>query len=241
MLRSFEIALGFLTVFRVRIEPFPELSETGRAAWAFPLVGMLMGGLLAAAQLALSGLFPAAVTGVLVVALWVVLTGGLHLDGWTDCWDALAAAVSRERRLEILKDSRLGTFGAVGLLFLLALKTAAVAQGDLAPLTLLLAPVAGRAVMVVAAAGSGDRGRGMAALFVAGLDEKVVRWAVILGFGPVLLAGGMGIAAAAAALLAALWFRRFALSRLGMINGDVIGGTCELAETVFLLVASARW
>lgn len=241
MLRSFEIALGFLTVFKVRVEPFPELSETGRAAWAFPLVGMLLGGLLAAAQFALGDRFPAAVNGVLLLGLWVVLTGGLHLDGWTDCWDALAAAVSRERRLAILKDSRLGTFGALGLFFVLGLKTAALAQPGVSSLTLFLAPVVGRAVMVVASAGVVNVGAGMAAAFVSGLDARAVGGAAVLGFVPVMLAGWSGILAAVAALLAAVWFRSFALSRLGMVNGDVIGGTCELSETVFLIVAAARW
>lgn len=241
MLRGFIIALGFLTVFKVRVEPFPELRETGRAAWAFPLVGMVLGGCLVAAYWALAPRLPLAGVAVLLLVLWVVLTGGLHLDGWADCWDALGAAVSRERRLMILKDSRLGTFGALGLLFLLGLKAAVLAQPDLPLFLVFLTPAVGRAVMVVAPVGVEHTGSGMAAAFVSGLNRKVVLLAAWLGLGPVVFGGWPALVAALAALAAGLWFRRLALARLGMVNGDVLGGICELSETVFLFVATARW
>jgi adenosylcobinamide-GDP ribazoletransferase len=241
MCRAVEIALGFLTVFKTRGGPTADLAEVGRSAWAFPLVGALIGALIAVAHLIFSGLLPPVVAAILTVGVWIILTGGLHLDGWTDCWDALAASVPPERRLVIMKDSRLGTFGAVALILLLAAKTSTVASEGLPIAILFLAPVVGRGIMVLAAYGSRHREEGMGALFLSGLDAGTVRWAAIIGLGPTIIAGWTGIFAAAVAYLGALWFKRFADSRLQTINGDVLGAICEFSETVFLLIACVRW
>ena len=241
MIRSFEVALAFLTIFRVRIDPPPELAEVGRSAWAFPLVGAFIGVILAAAGWFAGPHLPGAITALLVVGLWVVITGGLHLDGWADCSDSLTATVSRERRLEILKDSRLGTFGALGLILVLGIKTVAIADAATSWTMVLLAPVIGRGVLVLSAYGVAHSGRGMAAAFLSGLDHRAVVWAGILGLVPALIAGWTGIVAAAAAYGGAVWFRKVAMERLGAVNGDVIGAMCELSETLFLFVACVRW
>lgn len=241
MFKAVETSLGFLTIFKTRGGRAVDLADAGRFAWAFPLAGAIIGVLLVIAYVIFSGHLPPFVAAILTVGLWIILTGGLHLDGWTDCWDALAASVSPERRFVIMKDSRLGTFGAVALILLLAVKTATVASGDLPIAGLFLAPVVGRGIMVLAAYGSRHRGEGMAALFLSGLDPCAVRWAAILGLAPTIIAGWTGIFAGAGAYLGALWFRRFADSRLQTINGDVLGAICEFSETIFLLIACARW
>lgn len=240
MLRAIGIAFQLLTVVKVRLEPTADLQEAGGAAWAFPIVGGFIGLLLLITYSALSGHLPSSLVAILVVGLWIFLTGGLHVDGWTDCWDALAASVPPERRFEILKDSRLGTFGAVGLILLLAVKIGAVAQGDLALIMLFIAPIIGRGLMVVAVYGSEHRGTGMGSQFLSRVDSRVVRWVAILGFGPALLAGWTGIWALAGAYLGAVCFRRFAQARLGTVNGDVMGAICELAEALVLLIACIR-
>jgi adenosylcobinamide-GDP ribazoletransferase len=237
--RSLQIALGFLTIFKTRLTPYPDMMEVGRSAWAFPVIGALIGIILVVVHAVLSAHLPVALSAVLVVGTWVVLTGGLHLDGWTDCWDALAAPVSQERRFEIMKDSRLGTFGALGLILLLAVKTTAVANSGLSLMVLFLAPVIGRGTLVLAAQGSRHRGDGMAAAFLSGLDGQTVKWAAVLGLGPALMAGWSGILAAFGAYAGATWFRRFAESRLPSINGDALGGMCEFSEAVFLVIACA--
>lgn len=241
MLRSFQIVLGFLTVVKVDVRPMPELDEIGKSAWAFPVVGALIGVILVAAHMVLADLFPIAVSSILVVILWVVLTGGLHLDGWTDCWDSLGAAVSQERRREILKDSRLGTFGALGLMLLLALKIAAIARADFGVMILFVAPVVGRVMMVTASYGSRHANEGMAAIFLSGLDKESVGWVWLLGVILALTSGLTGLLAVGCAYLGALGFRSLAESRLGTVNGDVIGAMCELSETLVLLIFCVGW
>lgn len=241
MVRSFEVALGFLTVFRVRVDPPPDLEEVGKSAWAFPLVGLVIGVLLVAARSLVSPHLPDAMVALVVVGVWVVVTGGLHLDGWADCCDSLTATVSPERRREILKDSRLGTFGALGLILVLGMKTVAIADPGTSWTMVLLAPIIGRGIQVLSVRGVTDTAQGMGAQFLSAIDDRVMLWAAILGFVPALLVGLAGIAAACAAYLGAMWFRRVAITRLGALNGDVIGAMCELAETIVLLVACARW
>ena len=241
MIRAFEVALSFLTVFQVRVDPPPDLAEVGKSAWAFPLVGAFIGAILVGVGLVVAPHLPGAVTALFIVGLWVVLTGGLHLDGWADCCDSLTATVSVQRRHEILKDSRLGTFGALGLILVLGIKTAAIADPDTSWIMVLLAPVIGRGVLVVSAKGVAHTGQGMAAGFLGGLDERAVLWAGILGLAPALIGGWTGIVAAAAAYGGAIWFRKVAIARLGALNGDVIGAMCEFSETIVLLVACIRW
>lgn len=241
MIRAFQIGFAFLTVFRVALDPPPDLKEVGRAAWSFPIVGAVMGTMLAVERSVLQEHASLVLGAVLVVGTWVFLTGGLHLDGWTDCWDALAAAVSPERRLEIMKDSRLGTFGALALILLLAVKTAAVADVGLSVAALFAAPVVGRGTMVLAAHGAHHRGEGMGAMFVSGLDARTVAVAAAISAAVSLAVGLAGMAAAAAAYGGAVWFRRFAEARLLAVSGDVLGGMCEFSETIFLVMACIKW
>lgn len=241
MLRPFEIALQFLTTFRIRIEPPPSLHEVGGSAWAFPMVGAVIGAILTGAYVLLEGRLPPILCAAVVVGLWVVITGGLHLDGWTDCWDALPASVTPERRFEILKDSRLGTFGALGLFLLLIVKVGALTQTDFRPIVLFLAPVASRAIMVLVVYRSPHRVEGMAALFLPGMNSRVVSFAAIFGLIPAVIGGWQVILAVAGAYIGAVLFRRLAESRLSAINGDVIGAVCELSEALVLLIACVRW
>jgi adenosylcobinamide-GDP ribazoletransferase len=236
MTRAFQIALGFLTVFRMRVDPVPDMAEVGRSAWAFPLVGVGMGLVLIACKAILFSHFPGIVAAVLLVGIWIVLTGGLHLDGWTDCWDALPTAVSPERRLEILKDSRLGTFGALGLLVLLGLKVAAVAMPEMPAAALLIAPMAGRTMLVAVGYGAPCGDTGMAAQFIRGLERTSVKRAWIIAVIVAFLTGWSGLIALAGAYGASLAFRAFARARLGVVNGDVLGAACELSEVVVLLI-----
>ena len=227
----------FLTIF-----PTPsvkwESGDLGRAGGYFPLVGLLIGLILLAAWWGLGLVLPEMVTAVLVVALWAVLTGGLHLDGLADCGDGLLAAVSPERRLEILKDSRIGAFGAIALVLHLLLKVVVVAS--LAhPVGLLLAPTVGRWLILPTAKRPLARPSGMGSEFAQTLSAQSI---LLGGIVPIVLAAVIGwagvIAFCTATLLAGLLWR-FCDNRLGGITGDVFGLVIESTETVTLLVLLA--
>lgn len=241
MIGSLKSAVAFLTVVQVKTDPSVTLEDVGRSAWTFPIVGAGIGLLLVAASLLFEGRLPPSVSAVIMVIFWIFLTGALHLDGWADCCDALIASTSPERRYEILKDSRLGSFGAIGIVALLAVKTVAIATGDLPLSMLFLAPILGRTMMVVAAYDAPVGSTGMASGFVAGVDRGTVVLACLIGFIPALIIGWTGVIAAAFAYGAARVLRRIAINRLGFVNGDVIGSACELSEAAALVAACVRW
>ena len=241
-------AIGLLTVLPLRPR-WDEHTEPGRAMAFYPLTGALIGGLLAGLAYLLektplpetTPLLPAA----LILAAWAGVTGGLHLDGWADCCDALFVPVSRERRLEILRDPRLGSFGAIGLVVLLVVKLAAI-QGVMASparlSVLVIVPTVARWALVLAAqAFPLARPDGMAAHFRQGLGAREVTIAtatvLVVAALAAVLTGSRGLVALAVAPLVMLAMARLAMGRLGGLTGDVYGAIVELAETASLVVA----
>jgi adenosylcobinamide-GDP ribazoletransferase len=232
------IALQFLTRLPVRLPGMPAAQQVGRSLLWYPLVGLLLGGLLLALHLLL-GATPALLQAAIMLAVWVGLSGGLHLDGLADTADAwIGGHGDRERTLEIMKDPRSGPIAVVLLVVVLLLKFAALAvlleQGAWAGL--LLAPWLGRALLpllflttpYVRAGGLGGA-----------LAEHLPRQRLPLllaGHGlAMLLLGGSALVALAAAALVFWLLRRALVARLGGTTGDTAGALVELAECAVLL------
>lgn len=224
-------ALALLTIIPIRYrEPI-----TARAYTWFPFVGLLLGAILIAAQFLLRAIFPNLVAAALLLALWVAFSGALHLDGFADACDALFAATTRERRLEILRDVHLGTFGTVGLILLLIVKFAAIASAT-SSAPILLASVLGRWAMVFAATFPLARPSGMAALFRAGLTRRIVFIATMFTALVCVFDGVRGLLALVVAFIVAFLAARVALNRLGGLTGDIYGAICESVEVTVLLL-----
>ncbi len=233
-MKNFLIALMLLTAFPLRLR---DANISARALAYYPLVGLLIGIALVAAQVLLRLFFPPLVAATLLVALWAVVTGALHLDGFSDACDALFVATTRERRLDILRDVHLGAFGAVGLTLLLIAKVAAVASVPTqAPV--LLAPILGRWAIVHAAAYPLARREGMAAMFCAGLTRRDMTVATLFTALIAAIFSGFGLGAFVTAFLVATLIARFALAKLGGLTGDVYGMICESVELAVLLVGT---
>jgi adenosylcobinamide-GDP ribazoletransferase len=237
-------AIGLLTVFPVRPR-WDDGAAPGRTMAFYPLVGALIGALLAGLAFlmgktglpATAPLLPAA----LLLAAWAGITGGLHLDGWADCCDALFVPVSRERRLAILHDPRLGGFGGIGLGVLLLVKLAAIQGMWASPwrlLILFVVPVLARWALVIAARVFPlARPDGMAAHFRQGLGWREVIIASVTAALATALAGWRGPAILGVVALAMLAVSRLAVARLGGLTGDVYGAIVETAETAALVAA----
>jgi adenosylcobinamide-GDP ribazoletransferase len=234
---EFWLALSFLTTIPAPAVPFID-GGLGRSAKWFPLVGLILGLILAGSHWLLGQVLPASVTAVLIIALWAWLTGGLHLDGLADCGDGLLVAANRERRLEILKDSRLGAFGAILLLLFLLAKVTAVAALPSPAFALVLAPVLARWFILIAARQPSARSGGMGDSFAASLTPKIFIIAAILPFLLVAVGGwrnGQTVLAALLALLVTFAILRLARTRLGGVTGDVFGLVVEMTELMVLL------
>jgi adenosylcobinamide-GDP ribazoletransferase len=242
--RAFAAAVTLLTRFplgaRVRVD---ETDLARSLAW-LPLVGTALGGALALAARGLEGRLVDGAAAVLLVAAWALATGAIHLDGLADSADALGGG-DRERRLAIMRDSRLGSFGVLALVLVLALKIALVAavlaRGH--HLWLIAIPAVGR---VAASALSAvfpyarDQGGTGAALVSGGrrFERLSVAFATALVVA-LACARLRGLLAVAAATLVALAIGRLAVRRLGGVTGDVLGASIELAECAALLALLA--
>jgi adenosylcobinamide-GDP ribazoletransferase len=236
------LAVRYLTILPLSRRRHAGLEDLGAAAPWFPVVGAGLGVILAAVDAVTVRVFPPLLAALLTVTTWKLLTGGLHLDGLADCLDGLAGRDPAERRA-IMADSRIGAFGAVGLIFFLLLELAAVSE--LPPTArwraLVAAPVIARATpALLGRVFRPARAVGQGAAFAAGLGRAgvgialgvaVVVAVVVLGLaGVVAVAVGLGAAAAIGAFLA----RRF-----GGVSGDVLGAGVEVAELAVLLAVSA--
>ena len=121
-MRNLRTAFGLLTTLPFGMPEDWLPGDSGRAGIWYPLVGVVIGGLVWLAWRVLNLCFPPLITGVLTLLVWVVITGGLHLDGLADCCDGLLGSATPERRLEIMKDPHLSAFGGIGLILTLLIK-----------------------------------------------------------------------------------------------------------------------
>lgn len=243
MLRELRLALAFLTRLPVGDPGAVDAPQLGRCMAWFPLAGLLVGALLLAADRVLAVLLPPLPGNVLLLALWVLLSGALHLDGLADLCDGVGGGRDREGMLLIMKDSRIGVFGAVALVLLLLGKWAALTgvPGPLRLPALLFAPLAGRwAPVLLTVTGPylrGPEGTGSAFAAHAGRRELILASLALAAAAGVLGgAAGLFLAAmvAAATLLYGAWVRR----RLGGVTGDVLGAAVELVELLVLLAVA---
>ena len=236
-MRSLRIAFGLLTTLPIRLPDDWSTGDSGRAAVWYPLAGFVIGALTWLAWKGAMLLFSPLVAGVVALVIWVALTGGLHLDGLADCCDGLFASVTKDRRLEIMKDPHVGVFGMIGLILVLFLKAAAlISLTSAASFGILLAASLARWCILPAGLLPLARPSGMGADFASGLRRSFLFWGAILPVGIALLLGWRGVLAALAGVGAAALILWFAKSRLGGVTGDVFGMIVEVVETVMLLV-----
>lgn len=238
------IALQFLTRLPIRLAGMPTPKQIGRSLLWYPLVGLLIGLLLIGAQ-QLLGDTPALLQAALILALWVALSGGLHLDGLADSADAWAGGFGdRERTLTIMQDPRSGPIAVVVLVLVLLLKFVALAvlldagtRPNAALVALLLVPLLGRSALLALFLTTPYVRRGGLGQALADHLPRTLGWRVLLvsALAAVLLGGGSGLLAILVAL-ALFWLsRRLMCQRIGGTTGDTAGALLELLECVVLV------
>ncbi|WP_153772802.1 adenosylcobinamide-GDP ribazoletransferase [Pseudomonas sp. MNR3A] len=230
----FWIALQFLSSLPVSLPGMPEPRQMSRSLLFYPAVGLLFGLLLWAASALLQGV-AAPLQAALLLALWVLLSGALHLDGLADSADAwLGGFGDRERTLQIMKDPRSGPIAVVTLVLVLLLKFCAlwvlVERG--AGAWLVLAPVVGRAAMLgLFLCTPYVRAGGLGSALAEHLPRRAAGWVLLGTAGVCLVLGGwvaLWVMLLALAVFAGL--RRQMCRRLGGTTGDTAGALLELLE-----------
>lgn len=242
-LRDPRIALGLLSRLPFGADLQTSAQRGAACAWAFPLVGLIVGAIAALVGVAalLLGVAPGPVA-VLVVAIQAMLTGAMHEDGLADSADGLWGGWDPERRLEIMKDSHIGAYGVIALALGLVLRVMVLAT--LAALGVwalvagvLAAALISRAAMVSVMGLLGPaREVGLSAsVGQPGMGAMALAW-VLAGIGALGLVGLAAVPAVVLVALVMLAVMRIAKARIGGQTGDILGATQQLAEMAVLIV-----
>ena len=240
------LAISFLTILPV-IDQRPASEETVAASFAwFPIVGFLIGVALVGEDWLLAHVFAQVIRSVLIVISLTVITGAVHLDGLADTADALGAGRDRDRALDILRDSRVGTFGASAIFFDLTLKILALSTlaGPRRYAALIIAPTLARFAMVMVGIGIPylrESGAGTAFLNSQSLGWRRRVAVIFLIIDCAILVSPfrtVGVLAVSIALLIAFLMHLFYRRWLGGVTGDLIGACGEVIEIAVLLTMS---
>jgi adenosylcobinamide-GDP ribazoletransferase len=245
-LRSLLTAVQYFTRIPVPAWVGHTPTQLRDAARYFPLIGIGVG-LTGAAVLWLSSrILPVALAVVISTVVTVCLTGAFHEDGLADTVDGLGGAFTRQRALEIMKDSRVGTFGALALLFAVLLKIGALAAMPVSEA--MLALVAGHGLSRACAIAIAwqlpyvrDDDSTRAKPVVEDLRTRDAGIAIVIGATPLALVGTQALQPLLAVLLAAVLLLRWFKRRLGGYTGDTLGATQQICEVVFYVAWLARW
>lgn len=239
---SFLAALQFLTSVPIRRDFHPE--QLGRATTCFPVVGLIIGLILAGLNWVLGLILPPAVVNALLIVALVLITGALHLDGFADTFDGIAGHRSAEERWQVMRDSRAGAFGIVGVVLLLLVKYVSLnsVPPALMTATLIFMPVVSRWAMVYAVFAypyAHPEGLGTAykratrwPQFTVATVITIVVAAVLFPFFSIagfILIGGIWIVTAA--------FAYYLKNKFAGLTGDTYGAINEVAEVAVLLLA----
>lgn len=234
-------ALGLLT--RLPLPRRPDLSRGAAAAWAWPLAG-LAAGAIGAGAIWLASALPAGIGAALGLAAMIMATGAMHEDGLADTADGLWGGWDRDRRLEIMKDSRIGAYGVIALILSLLARWSLLA-GLIAAGTTVWAPLIGAAMLsrvpmiflmalMDPARPGGLSGRVGQPPLSAAFTAAGLALAVAMLFG-----GGAAIGALVLALLVSLGLALIAQTKIGGQTGDILGASQQISEIAALAVMAA--
>ena len=241
-MNSFLVGLQFLTRIHLVRQTVWTAEDFGRSTRFFPLVGLVLGICYSlAAWTLVSVLGMRALTAALLLILPLLLTGGLHADGFMDTADGVFSGRERERKLAIMKDSRVGSFGVVAFVLLMFLQFALLL--DMSPPLLVpvffVMPIIGRMAMVLAVSCFPyARADGMGKTFADMADRGTVAIAAVTASVLVIPIGLLATLALVLGIVFALLFCRWMTAILGGVTGDVYGAATVLTETIVLAVFS---
>lgn len=243
-MRLLLVALQFLTIF-----PWPSRreiteQEIGSSSSLFPVVGLCLGFILVLFNRLLGSYMPSGILSVILVALLILMTRALHLDGLGDTFDGLGAKGGPEEALRAMRDSHTGIFGLLAVVIVIALKVRALElMGPGRDQALLVAPTLGRWAMVVLVYGSRSAREGLGRFMVDYVRGRHLFLATVIALTLAFaFAGRVGLWIALGVSIFTIVCRLHFHRRLGGVTGDIFGAVGEMTETVALLVfALVEW
>jgi adenosylcobinamide-GDP ribazoletransferase len=238
-MKRFLIAFQFLTIFPIKVKEI-KAQEFGKSLRYFPLVGTVIGLILTLSLYIFSLILPHIIVSFLILIILVVITGGIHLDGFADTCDGLCSSHPKDKVLEIMRDSRIGVMGAIGLILLLMLKFSLFYSIPTSVLgkTLVIMVTSGRWLQVLACYLSRyvqDEGKGRYFIEYAGKRE-LIQSSVFSLIVAMLVMGSKGVAFLILLTIIVLPIISYIKKRLGGMTGDTIGAVSEISEVIILFM-----
>lgn len=241
-IKRFILIVQFLTTIPVPVKIDCKEEDFGRGLVFAPVAGLLIGGIIALIYHLLKGFFSLQILSVIVPVIYVVLTGGLHLDGLADTFDGIFSNRSREKKLEIMKDSRIGTNGVLVIVIVLLLYAVFYYSigtiGIGLEMTILLFPLSGRIGSLVSSGISTYvRTQGLGKNFIDFCGKKEIFIGSIVPLGVFYLVWGYaGLTIGWGLFISAFLITRYFTSKIGGATGDILGAVCELNQVMFLVL-----
>src|SRR4030066_51296 len=239
-MRGFILAWEFLTIIPLSRNRDVRPEELAKSKAYFPLVGLILGIILVISNIGLLKVLPASIVDAILIAELIILTRGLHIDGFVDTIDGLAGGKTKEDILNIMRDHRVGALGVVGVIMLIMIKYLSLNSVPAASKNLILIamPMISRWLQApFTNLFPYARQDGMGKAFTEGVRGRQVGIATIVTalflififkFNAILIMGLMAIVT----YLIGLYFKKI----LGGITGDIIGAVSEVNEVLFLLI-----
>ncbi|MDK2952118.1 MAG: adenosylcobinamide-GDP ribazoletransferase [Kosmotogales bacterium] len=246
MLKALVLMLQFLTRIPINIKIDMNKETLGKGTFFFPFIGMMIGGIASVVYYGL-GFVNNDIASLGAVFTIIAVTGGLHLDGLSDTADGFFSSRKRERILEIMKDSRVGVFGVVFIIFDILFKYVIIKEMNVhtAIIAIVLSCGIGRvSASTLFTFGKSARKDGLGNMFV-GNDSKKYFFAALVIF----LAIGIYVSnivfiiAIVSSISFTLLFMKYSYKIIGGLTGDVYGAACELSEIIslFVFLGASMW
>ncbi|NLD49516.1 MAG: adenosylcobinamide-GDP ribazoletransferase, partial [Clostridiaceae bacterium] len=240
LIKRLILMIQFLTIIPLPAKFDAREEDYGKGLAFAPFAGLILGGIMMLLYSLLEAFFPDTVLGVIILVIYIVLTGGLHFDGLGDTFDGLFSNRSKEKMLEIMRDSRVGTNAVLAIISVFALDTVLLASidTDWIKSALILMPVAGRMGSLLGAGISvyaRNNGLGKSFIDYCGIKEIIIGAVIHLTVFYLVL-GYIGLITGILTILSAFLTVRLLTAKLGGATGDILGAVCELNQTAFLVL-----
>ena len=239
-MKKFLIALQFLTILPIKIKLKIKKEDFGKSLAYFPIVGMLIGLVLSLSLFLFSSL-PSLVIVALILVISTIITGGIHLDGFADSCDGLYGPKTKEKALEIMRDSHIGVMGVTGIILLLLLKFVflfSIPREILWKILILMAVFARWSQVLACFSSNYARKEGKAKYFVKYDSKKEFLVGTFFTIALFLLLMKLeGVILLLLCFLPVFMFINYVKRRIGGMTGDTIGATSEIAEIAILFFA----
>lgn len=239
-MRRFLLALQFLTILKIKAKPEIIEKDFGISLAYFPIIGLFIG-LVLILIFNIFGFLPHLVKIALILIVYVIITGALHLDGFTDTCDGLYAGRSKEEILAIMRDPHTGAMGVIGLICLLLFKFVVLFSlpEKILIKTLIAMVVFGRWSQVFSCYISKDMlQEGTAKYFVEYVNTKIISFATLFTLGLFLMLLKIkGLMSFLICGFVVFLFINFIKKKIGGLTGDTIGATNEVAEIGYVFIS----